>query len=59
MSDASVVARSNSGHYVPVTVFGALAQPALFWLLQGGSRTLQSFLFTEMWRGRKWQHIDV
>lgn len=29
------------------------------WLLQGGSRALQSFLFTEMWRGRKWQHIEV
>jgi len=39
----------------PVLGYGLLG----VWLLQGGSRTLQSFLFTEMWRGRKWQHIDV
>jgi Na+-driven multidrug efflux pump len=29
------------------------------WLLQGGGRALQSFLFAEMWRGRKWRHIEV
>jgi len=29
------------------------------WLLQGGSRGIQAFVFTKMWRGRKWQHIDV
>jgi len=29
------------------------------WLLQGGSRALQSFLYVEMWRGRKWQHIKI
>lgn len=39
----------------PVLGFGLLG----VWLLQGGSRALQSFLFTEMWRGRKWQHIEV
>jgi Na+-driven multidrug efflux pump len=39
----------------PTLGFGLLG----VWLLQGGSRTLQSFLFTEMWRGRKWQHIEV
>ena len=39
----------------PFLGFGLLG----VWLLQGGSRALQSFLFTEMWRGRKWQHIDV
>jgi putative MATE family efflux protein len=39
----------------PFLGFGLLG----VWLLQGGSRALQSFLFTEMWRGRKWQHIKV
>jgi len=39
----------------PVLGYGLLG----VWLLQGGSRGIQAFLFTEMWRGRKWQHIDV
>jgi MATE family multidrug resistance protein len=39
----------------PFLGFGLLG----VWLLQGGSRALQSFLFTGMWRGRKWQHIKV
>ncbi len=39
----------------PALGFGLLG----VWLLQGGSRTLQSYLFVRMWRGRKWQHIDV
>jgi Na+-driven multidrug efflux pump len=39
----------------PVLGFGLIG----VWLLQGGSRALQSFLFVEMWRGRKWQHIDM
>ena len=39
----------------PFLGFGLLG----VWLLQGGSRALQSFLYTEMWRGRKWQHISV
>jgi putative MATE family efflux protein len=29
------------------------------WILQGGSRALNSFLFVRMWRGRKWQDISV
>ena len=29
------------------------------WLVQGSSRALKSVLYTEMWRGRKWQHISV
>ena len=29
------------------------------WLLQGGSRALQSVLFLSLWHARKWQHIDV
>jgi len=39
----------------PLLGFGLLG----VWLLQGGSRALQSFLFAGMWRGRKWQHIAV
>jgi putative MATE family efflux protein len=39
----------------PVLGFGLLA----VWLIQGGSRALQAFLFVAMWRGRKWQHIKV
>ena len=39
----------------PVLGFGLLG----VWFLQGGSRALQSFLFTQMWRGRKWQHIEI
>lgn len=39
----------------PVLGFGLLG----VWLLQGGSRALQSFLYVEMWHGRKWQHIRV
>jgi len=29
------------------------------WLWQGVTRALQSWLFLTMWRGRKWQHIEV
>lgn len=39
----------------PFLGFGLLG----VWLLQGGSRALQSFLYMKMWRGRKWQHISV
>ena len=39
----------------PFLGFGLLG----VWLLQGGSRALQAFLYTKMWRGRKWQHIEV
>jgi len=39
----------------PFLGFGLLG----VWMLQGGSRALNSFLFIEMWRGRKWQHISV
>ncbi len=39
----------------PFMGFGLLG----VWILQGGSRALNSFLFVEMWRGRKWQHISV
>ncbi len=39
----------------PFLGFGLLG----VWLLQGGSRALQSFLYTGMWRGRQWQHIKV
>lgn len=39
----------------PFLGFGLLG----VWVLQGGSRALNSFLFIEMWRGRKWQHISV
>ena len=39
----------------PYLGFGLLG----VWLMQGGSRALQSFLYMTMWRGRKWQHIEV
>ena len=39
----------------PVLGFGLFA----VWLLQGGSRALQSILFLSLWHARKWQHIDV
>ncbi|MEM8685306.1 MAG: MATE family efflux transporter, partial [Pseudomonadota bacterium] len=29
------------------------------WLLQGGSRTLQSLAFLSSWRSRSWQRIAV
>ena len=39
----------------PLLGFGLLG----VWLLQGGSRALQSFLYVEMWRGRMWQRINL
>ena len=39
----------------PFLGFGLLG----VWLLQGGSRALNAFLFVEMWRGRKWQNIAL
>jgi putative MATE family efflux protein len=39
----------------PVLGFGLLG----VWLMQGISRTIQAFLYLEMWRGRKWQHIEL
>ena len=39
----------------PVLGFGLLG----VWLLQGGHRALLSILYTSLWRGRKWQHIEV
>ena len=39
----------------PLLGFGLLG----VWILQGGSRALNSFLFVKMWRGRKWQDISV
>ena len=39
----------------PVLGFGLLA----VWLLQGGSRTLQSMAFLASWRSRSWQKITV
>lgn len=39
----------------PVLGFGLFT----IWLLQGGSRALQAFLFLSLWHARKWQHIDV
>ena len=39
----------------PVLGFGLLG----VWLWQGVTRTLQSWLFFSMWRGRKWQRIEV
>lgn len=27
------------------------------WLVQGGGRSLQSFIFLSKWRGRRWQSI--
>lgn len=37
----------------PVLGFGLFS----IWLLQGGSRMLQSVLFFTLWRSRRWQHI--
>jgi len=39
----------------PFLGFGLLG----VWILQGGSRSLNSFLFIRMWRSRKWQHISI
>ncbi len=39
----------------PILGFGLLG----VWLWQGVTRTLQSWLFFTMWRGRKWQRIEV
>ncbi len=39
----------------PVLGFGLLA----IWLLQGGTRSMQSALFLLKWRSRRWQHIIV
>ena len=39
----------------PVLGYGLLG----VWLWQSGSRTLQSWLYLTMWRGRRWQHIEV
>ncbi len=39
----------------PFLGFGLLG----VWILQGGSRALNSILFIEMWRGRKWQNISI
>jgi putative MATE family efflux protein len=39
----------------PILGFGLLA----VWFLQGGGRMLNAWLFITMWRGRKWQHIEM
>ena len=39
----------------PVLGYGLLG----VWIWQGVTRTLQSALFLSMWRGRKWQQIEV
>ena len=39
----------------PVLGYGLLG----VWLWQGVTRTIQSWLFFTMWRGRKWQQIEV
>jgi Na+-driven multidrug efflux pump len=39
----------------PVLGYGLLG----VWLWQGIARALQSWLFLSMWRGRKWQQIEV
>lgn len=39
----------------PILGFGLLA----IWLLQGGTRSMQSALFLLKWRSRRWQHIIV
>ncbi|MEJ2129243.1 MAG: MATE family efflux transporter [Woeseiaceae bacterium] len=39
----------------PVLGYGLLG----VWLWQGVTRTVQSTLFVTMWRGRKWQQIEV
>jgi len=42
-------------------IFGPLLGLGLLavWILQGGSRALNAWLFVSMWRGRKWQHIKM
>ncbi|MDJ0905286.1 MAG: MATE family efflux transporter [Woeseiaceae bacterium] len=39
----------------PVLGYGLLG----VWIWQGVTRTLQAALFLSMWRGRKWQHVEV
>ncbi len=39
----------------PVLGYGLLG----VWVWQGSTRALQSWLFFSMWRGRKWQRIEV
>ncbi|MEE8343987.1 MAG: MATE family efflux transporter [Woeseiaceae bacterium] len=39
----------------PVLGFGLLG----IWLLQGGTRSLQSTIFLLRWKNRRWQHITV
>jgi Na+-driven multidrug efflux pump len=39
----------------PTLGFGLLG----IWLMQGGTRSLQSFLFLTLWRRKKWQNIVV
>jgi putative MATE family efflux protein len=39
----------------PILGFGLLG----IWIIQGGARSLQSFLFLTIWRRRKWQSIVV
>lgn len=39
----------------PVLGFGLLG----VWLWQGVTRSLQVWIFISMWRGRKWQHIEM
>jgi putative MATE family efflux protein len=39
----------------PVLGYGLLG----VWLWQGVSRSTQAALFVSMWRGRKWQHIEL
>ena len=39
----------------PILGYGLLG----VWLWQGITRTLQSALFLSMWRGRKWQQIEL
>ncbi len=39
----------------PILGFGLLA----IWLLQGGTRSMQSALFLLKWKSRRWQHIIV
>lgn len=42
-------------YFGPILGFGLIA----VWILQGGSRTLQSILYVSTWHARKWQHIKV
>lgn len=39
----------------PILGFGLLG----VWVLQGSGRMLNAWLFISMWRGRKWQHIEM